>query len=475
MDKTRELETSPLLSLIVKYSIPAIVGMIIQSIYNVVDRYFIGLGVGDKGLAGVVVAFPYMLGFMAFGMLVGIGGVAAFSIFLGQQRRDQARLTLGNAITSSLLFGALLSSLGLAFLEPLLKFFGASTTTFTYAKDYMSIIALGGVFQIFSFALNNFLRAQGFLVSAMVTMFIGALLNLVLDALFILAFGWGVPGAAWATIISMAVSSLWILIILAKTPVGKTLTPRDFVPNLGILGRIFSIGISPFLMQLAMAVINTFLNNQLSRYGGDWALSSIGVIYSVALIFLMPTFGLNQGTQPIIGYNYGAGNFPRVLKVVHTTMLIATFSTTLGFLAAFFFSEQFIAAFLPGHPDIHAPGARALRIFLLAYPFLGIQVAGVGFFQAIGKATHSMVLSLSRQVLLLLPLLIFLPLIWGIDGVWFAAPTADFLAFVITAILLFKELSRFKLHPVKKPLDEPLPPLATVNDIDPLGNPGDVI
>lgn len=475
MDNTAELEKAPIAGLIVKYSVPAILGMAVQAVYNIVDRFFIGMGVGDKGLAGVVVVFPYMLVFMAFGMLVGIGGVSAFSIFLGQKKKAEAKRTFGNSITATLVFSLALTSVGLLFTDPLLRQFGASDETLGHARDYMTIMAVGGVFQTIAFALNNFIRAQGAPMVAMATMLIGAVINLVLDPLFILVFGWGVPGAAWATIISMAVSSIWVLRGLAKTPMGKELVPGDFLPDGGILLRMFSIGVSPFLMQIAAALLNTLLNNQLRFYGGDWALSAIGVIYSVALLFLMPIFGLNQGTQPIIGYNYGAGNADRVRRVVSATTAAATAFTTLGFLVAFFFSRPLFATFLPNDTGIHEKGAAALAIFVLAYPLLGSQVAGVGYFQAIGKATHSMILSLSRQVLFLLPLIFILPPFWGVDGIWYAVPMSDFLAFVVTGVLLLRELGKLKtLH--ERKIGAPAPsPMESVHETDPIGNPGEVL
>lgn len=475
MDKTLELEKAPIVGLILKYSVPAILGMIVQAVYNIVDRFFIGLGVGDKGLAGVVVVFPYMLVFMAFGMLVGIGGVSVFSILLGRKQKDEAKKTFGNSITATIVLSLILTGFGLLFTDPLLRLFGASEDTLGYARDYMTVMAVGGVFQSIAFALNNFLRAQGAPMVAMATLLIGALINFILDPIFILGFGWGVPGAAWATIISMAVSSVWVLWGLSKTPMGKELSFKDLIPDGRILLRMFAIGVSPFLMQIAAALLNTLLNNQLRSYGGDWALSAIGVIYSVGLLFLMPIFGLNQGTQPIIGYNYGAGNADRVLKVVRSTIAAATIFTTLGFIIAFFFSKLLFAAFLPNDVAIHEKGARALALFVLAYPLLGSQVAGVGYFQAIGKATHSMILSLSRQVLFLLPLIFILPLFWGVDGVWYSVPLSDFLAFVVTGILLLRELGNLKALHAKKSGEAVPSPLEAVLETDPIGNPGEVL
>ncbi len=450
--------------------------MLVQAVYNVVDRFFVGWGVGDLGVAGITVVFPYMLIFMAFGMLIGIGGAAAFSIFLGQKRETEARLTFGNSLTMTVIISLILSAVGILFTEPLLKLFGASENVIGPAKDYMSIIAFGGLFQTISFAMNNFIRAQGSPITAMLTLLIGAALNTILDPIFIFVFGWGVGGAALATVISMIVSSIWVMAGLFNTPMGKKLTLQDLIPSPKILLRVFTIGVAPFFMQVAASVLNAILNTQLSFYGGDWALTSIGVIFSIAMLFLMPIFGLNQGTQPLIGFNYGAQFYDRVRKLVLLTTVSTTLVTLLGFLAALFAPRILFAFFLPKNPEILDRGSQALTIFFLAFPLIGSQIAGVGYFQAIGKAAYSMILSLSRQVLFLIPLILILPRFFGISGVWYSIPIADTLAFLITGFLLIRELAGLKNQHLEKNLNSTTPgPLENIKSADALGNAGEIL
>lgn len=439
--------------LVLGFSLPAIVGMVSQALYNIVDRFFLGRALGDAAVSAVVVSFPLMLVFMAFGMLTGIGGGAAFSIFMGQKRPDEARHTLGNAFHLTVVLSLALTIIGLVFQRPLLRFFGATPDILDRASEYFIFILFGGLFSSLSMSLNNFLRAQAAPILAMTTLLLGAGLNTLLDPILISGFNLGVRGAGLATLISMAASTIWVLFSLTRTPLGKQLSLEDFRLRAPIVQRMIGIGLSPFSMQLAAAVVNVALNSQLVTYGGPRALSHIGVLYATSMIFLMPLFGLNQGTQPIIGYNYGAGNTKRVRHVLTITSVLATLVTGLAFVFTRIDPEGLFALFLPSQPELWKEGGRAATLFFLAYPILGLQIAGVGYFQSIGQARKSLVLTLSRQVLFLLPLLYIFPLFLGLDGIWYAAAASDALAFMITAFFLIREWSRLNPAASSPPKD----------------------
>jgi putative MATE family efflux protein len=425
---------------LLRFSLPAIVGMLVNAIYNVVDRLFIARGVGPLGLAGATVAFPLMLVLMAFGMLIGMGGSSLVSIRLGERRERDAERILGNATGLMILISLTITGLGLAFLEPILRLFGASDTILPYAKSYTSIILAGSVFQGMGFGLNNFIRGEGNPKIAMVTMLIGALLNIILDAVFIFAFGWGVAGAALATVISQAVSAVWVLAYYVSGKSHLKIRAANLVPRPEIFMPMLAIGAAPFAMQLASSAVNGLLNNQLQRYGGDTAVSAMGIIFSVITFIVMPLFGLNQGNQPIVGYNYGAKNFERVRKTMLLAIGAASATVFSGFLVAQLAAPALARAFAGGSTELVALASRALRIYTLGLPLIGFQIVAAGYFQASGKPREAMFLSLSRQVILLIPLFIILPLRFGLDGVWMAPPVSDLLSALLTGVFFLREL-----------------------------------
>ncbi len=490
-DRSLELGEKPIAGLLLKYSIPAIAGMIIQALYNIADRYFIGIGLGDKsaeGIAAITVGFPYMLIAMAFGMLVGIGGNAAFSIYLGQKRREMAEKTLGNSLVLLVIISAVLGLVGIVFLDPLLVLFGATPELMPYARDYLSVVAAGSLFNAISFGMNNFIRSDGAPQVAMMTMLMGAVINIILDPIFIMVFGWGVKGAAIATVLSMAVSSIWVLAYFF----GKKAHVRFSWPNLRlnkeIILRIVTIGVAPFLMQIAASLVNAILNNQLKAYGeliapgyGSLAISAMGIIFSVSMIFLFPLFGLNMGSQPLIGYNYGAQKYQRVRRVMTLTTIAATSVTLVGFILIQIFPQVTFQLF-NSPPALVDMGTTAARIFFLMFPFLGFQIMATNYFQSVGKPKHAMLLSLSRQVLFLIPLLYILPLIFqsyginGLMGVWVAVPVADLLASAVTFIFYRREMA----HLGQRDADQESPtgpesPLEAVNFQDPNLNKGEIL
>lgn len=443
-DRTARLGHEGVGRLLLSFSVPAIVGMMVQALYNIVDRIFIGNGVGALGLAGITVGFPIMLVTMGFGMLVGVGGGAVLSISLGEGKRDYAQRVLNNALSLSIIISAVLMVAGLVFLDPILSFIGASEAVLPYARTYLRIILFGLIPNSLGFGLNGFIRAEGNPRIAMLTMLIGAVLNTILDPIFIYALDMGIAGAAWATIASQAVSAAWVLAYYLGKSSHLKLNLKDMRLDGGIVLRIAAIGSAPFVMQLASSALNAILNTQLKVYGGDLAISAMGVIYSFVMLVLMPIFGLNQGAQPIIGYNFGAKNRARVVRATELAILAGTVMTTLGWLATRFFPEAIMAAFAAKDQALIDLGARAMRTFFTMFPIVGFQIVASSFFQAIGKPREAMVLSLSRQVLFLIPLLLVMPRLFGLQGVFMASPIADGLSAALTGVLFWLELRRMK-------------------------------
>ena len=443
-DRATQLGTEPVGKLLLKFSLPAMVGMIVQSLYNMVDRIFIGQGVGPLGIAGATVGFPFMLISMAFGMLIGIGGNSLVSISLGEGKRDYAEKVLGNSFTLMIIIMGGITALGLTFLEPILRLAGASDSILPYATDYMSIILWGSVFNGIGFGLNNFIRGEGNPKVAMLTMLLGAVLNIILDPIFIFVFDMGIAGAAWATVISQTVSATWVVAYYLRGKSSLKLRKKNLVIEPKVMLRIFAIGSAPFAMQFAASIQNTILNSQLQTYGGDQAISAMGIMYSVAMLILMPLFGLNQGSQPIIGYNYGAKQYGRVMKTVQLAMIAATAIVFVGWLITRFFPGVIVAIFGGGDPGFIALASRAMFLFFFMYPLIGFQIIASNYFQATGKPKQAMFLSLSRQVVFLIPSLFILPRFLGLDGVYSAGPTADFLSALFTGVLFLREAKKLR-------------------------------
>ncbi len=439
MTNPHELGTEKVWRLLVRFSVPAIVGMLVQALYNVVDRIFIGQGVGMLGIAGITVTFPVMLVIMAVGMLIGIGATSLVSIRLGEQKTKEAGEIAGHAFVLLVVSAVALSTAGLVFMEPLLRLMGASEAILPYAGDYLGIILWGTVFSSIGFGMNNVIRAEGQPKVAMITMLIGALLNIALDPLFIFVFGWGIRGAAAATVISQFVSAAWVMWFYLSGRSVLTFRFVGFPWNWRVVKSIAIIGFAPFAMQIAASLLNVLLNNSLQAYGGDVAISGMGVLHSILMLILMPVFGINQGVQPIIGYNYGAKQYERSREAVYWGCSAATVIVVLGFAAARLFPEQLIMLFNRDDAELLAFGVRALRIFLFCLPLVGYQIVGASYFQAVGKPKQAMLLSLSRQVLILMPLILVLPRFLGLDGILMAGPIADASSAALTTFLLARE------------------------------------
>lgn len=425
--------------LLLEFSIPAIIGMIVNTLYNIIDRMFIGHipEVGNLAIAGVGITMPLMTVIMAFGMLVGIGTATRISISLGQHNKEKAERYLGNAFSLIIIIGILLTIVGLVFMDPFLRAFGASDNIIIYAEQYIEIIFAGCIFNMVGFGLNHSIRSDGSPKVAMLSMLIGAVTNIVLDPIFIFGFGLGVRGGAIATVISQLVSAVWVVYYFTKgksiLKIKKQYLKLDKEDVLGI----FSIGVSPFSMQIANCAVQVVSNNSLQTYGGDLAVAAMTIINSLSMIFLMPIFGINQGMQPIIGYNYGAKKYERVKQTVKYCIAAATIIVTIGFLVIEFFPEKLILMF-NSDPELIRIGVSGMRVFLFMLPLIGGQIVVANYFQSIGKVKISMFLSLLRQVILLIPCLLIIPMFKGLLGVWLAGAVSDFIACIVTVIIFVK-------------------------------------
>ncbi len=439
-DRSTKLGQESIPRLLLHFSAPAIVGMLAQALYNLIDRIFVGQAIGGDGIAGITVAFPFMLIVLAFGMLIGFGATSQISIWLGRQRKDAAERILGNAATLLTLAAIVITVAGLLFLDPILIVFGASETVLPFARDYLRIIVLGSVFQMIGFGLNTTIRGEGNPRIAMLSMLISVVLNAILAPIFIFGFHWGMQGAALATVIAQAVSAVWVLAYFLGGWSILRLRAADLRLQRETCLGIFVIGSPPFAMQLAACVLQSLLNHQLRVYGGDTAIAVMGIIYSVAMMIAMPIFGINQGAQPIIGYNYGACRFDRVKKTLETAILAGSSLTFLGFIALMLFPAQVIRIFAKNDEALVEMGTHAIRIAVSMLPIVGFQIVSASYFQAVGKPKIALLLSLSRQVLILVPALLILPHLFGLDGVWASMPTADLASSVLTGFCLMMEL-----------------------------------
>jgi putative MATE family efflux protein len=442
LDRSQELGQTPVGKLLWKYFVPAIIGVLANTLYNIVDRIYIGRGVGALALSGLSVTFPIMIIAMAFGMLVGMGSASLVSIRLGQQNKPEAEKILGNAFTLLVIISFGVTVLGLIFRDTILSMFGAGPDTLGYAKQYITIILWGNIFQGLGFGMNNMIRAEGHAKIAMYTMLIGAVANALLDPLFIFVFQMGVAGAAIATVISMAITSSWVLLHFTGGRSGLKLQTVNLRLDKKIVLGIFSIGMAPFAMQLAGSVINALFNIQLIKYGGDLAVGAMGIINSVAVMVVFCVIAVNMASQPIIGFNYGAQQYARVKKTLKLALIAGTGITVAGWLAVEIFPQAIIALFNTSDPRLAEIGVRGMRILLAAFPVVGFQVVGGNFFQAIGKARIAMFLNMLRQVIVLIPMVLILPPLLGIDGVWLSGPIADFIAASITALMILREVKK---------------------------------
>jgi putative MATE family efflux protein len=444
-----ELGTQPIGKLLMQYAIPAIIAMTASSLYNMVDSIFIGQGVGPLAISGLAITFPLMNLAAAFGSLIGVGASTLISVRLGQKDYDSAQHILGNVVSMNLILGLGFSVITLLLLNPILYFFGASDDTIGYARDYMVIILLGNVITHMYLGLNALLRSSGHPKQAMIATINTVVINTVLDPVFIYGFGWGIQGAAIATVIAQAISLAWQFKLFTNKSELLHLRRGIYKLQGNIVKNTIAIGMSPFLMNLASCLIVIFINKGLKMYDGDLAIGAFGITNRIVFLFVMIVLGFNQGMQPIAGYNYGARQFDRVDKVLKLTILCATCVTTSGFLVGMFIPRLVVSAFTTDETLIGL-SANGLRIILMCFPLVGFQMVTSNFFQSIGIAKKAIFLSLTRQVLFLLPCVIFLPLWLGADGIWWSMPISDLLASVTAAVLLYRQLHEFKRHKINQ-------------------------
>ena len=437
------LGTESIGKLLLKYSVPAIIGMMVNALYNVVDRIFIGNmpGVGPMAITGLGVAMPVMSVITAFGTLVGVGSTTNISIKLGQGKRDEAERIIGNAISLAVIIGATLTILGTVFLDKMLILFGASDSTISYAEAYMSFILVGATFSIMSMMFSNLIRGDGNPRLSATIMIIGCAMNIVLDALFIFKFNMGIQGAAFATVISQITSSVIGLLYYLRGKSNLSLKKKNLKLNKSIIGAIFAIGCAPFAMQLTNSVVQLIFNTSLKTYGGDLSIGAMATISSISMIFVMPAFGFVQGMQPIVGFNYGAKKYDRAKKALKISLISASIVFLLGSLVIQLAPQALVVMFNKD-PELMNITIIGLRKYALAMPIVGISIVGSNFIQSIGKAKMAMVLGLLRQVIILIPMVLILPNFFGLNGVWFAQPTADTVSAIITGIVLVREIRK---------------------------------
>lgn len=443
--KLDELATEPVGRLLWRYSLPAVVGMLVMSLYNVIDRIFIGQGVGAEAITGLAITFPVMNVASALGVLIGAGASARISIMLGANDHRGARLVLGNSLTLIMVIAVTYLTVFAIFLDDILVAFGASEASLPYAHDFMSYLLPGMLMMNLSFSFNNIMRASGYPVRAMVTMFIGAGCNVVLAPIFIFVLGWGIKGAAIATDISMTVSMLFVMGHFMMP--GSTLhfTRGIFRLRRKIVIGIVGIGAAPSLVNFASCFINVIINKSLYHYGGDTAIGAAGIFTTYTSLLCMVIVGICQGMQPIIGYNYGAGQLHRLRRTYWIAVAVATAIVSSG--AAFGLSfPSVIACAFTVDAGLIAATDRALSLSMLAFFFVGFQIVSTTFFQSIGQAGKSIFLSLTRQVLFLIPLLLLLPRCLLLDGVWLSFPASDIIATIVTASMMWWQFRKMNNH-----------------------------
>ena len=445
-----ELGTERIRKLLVQYAVPAIIAMTASSLYNMVDSIFIGHGVGPLAISGLALTFPLMNLAAAFGSLVGVGAATLVSMRLGQRDYDTAGKVLGNVFMLNLIIGVAFSIVTLLFLDPILYFFGASEATVGYAREYMTVILLGNVITHMYLGLNSVLRASGHPRKAMYATINTVVINTVLDPLFIYGFGWGIRGAAIATVLAQIISLVWQFRILSDRRELLHFRRGIYRLHAKIVRDILAIGMSPFLMNLAACFIVILINKGLKQFGGDLSIGAYGIVNRVAFFFVMVVMGLNQGMQPIAGYNFGAQQYDRVLRVLKLTAIGATCVTTCGFLLGELMPRLAVSLFTKD-AELVRLAAEGMRITFVCFPIIGFQMVATNFFMSIGMAGKAIFLSLSRQLLFLLPGLVLLPPLFdqytqwnGSWGVWCAMPLSDLLASIVAFLMLMHQLRGFR-------------------------------
>lgn len=433
----KELGTEKIGKLLMRYAVPAVIAMTASSLYNIVDRIFIGQGVGSLAISGLAVTLPIMNLSAAFGAMIGAGGSTLISVKLGQRDYDTAQRILGNIVSLNVIIGVIFAVLAIAFIDPILYFFGASANTIGYARDYMLIILLGNVITHLYLGLNSVIRSTGHPTTAMFATIATVIINAVLDPLFIYMLDMGIAGAAWATIIAQTLALVLVLKILSNKDEVVHFRRGIYKLRKRIVKNILSIGISPFCMQLCACFVVILINKGLQEHGGDLAIGAYGIINGVTFMFVMIVMGITQGMQPIAGFNYGAQKYDRVTQVFRYSVLYATIVMTVCFLMCELMPEPIISLFTDDAQLIRL-AVEGMRTIVVVSPVIGFQIVVGHFFQSIGMPKKSIFLSLSRQLLFLIPMLLVLPGQFGTMGVWMSMPVADSVSAVVAAVMIWR-------------------------------------
>ena len=446
---TARLGTEPVGRLLLKFSIPAIIGMLVNAIYNIVDRIYIGQGVGELAMAGVGIVMPIMMVIQAVSMLVGIGANSLFSIRMGEGKSDEVEKIMGHAFFLLFLIPAFFIVGCLIFLEPILRdIMRVSDQIYPYAESYLRVILYGAIFGAMSPGLTHFIRSDGHPKTSMLVQVIGAVTNIILDPIFIFVFDLGVAGAAWATIISQFVSFVFVMGYFSSKWTRLRFRIENMKLEAKLTGRIIAIGFAPFIMQFAMSLVGVLQNATILKYGGDEALAAMTIFFSIAIVIIMPLLGIGMGAQPIIGYNYGAKQYGRVKRCFKLALLACVCVLTFGFVVIQIAPGFCFALFSKDTGSLRELGILTMRICTSMLPIIGIQMMGGQLFQAIGKPIQSAILSLSRQILFFIPAILFLPVLFGeigikqIYGVYWALPLSDFFSAIISGIFILKEFKK---------------------------------
>ncbi|MEB1807289.1 MAG: MATE family efflux transporter [Bacillaceae bacterium] len=440
--QSERLGTEPIPKLLKSLSIPAIIGMVVMALYNVIDTIFISYGVGIAAVAGVTISFPLMMLMMAISAAMGIGGASVISRRLGERKEKEANQVFGNVLTLILLLSVIGFVGAFTFLEPVLILFGATPEILPYALDYMFPILLATLFFTFGFATNSIIRSEGNARFAMMAMIIPSVLNIILDAVFIFGLNMGVRGAAYATVISQVVTSVMVIQYFVSGKSTLSLTIADFKLKFALVKEITLVGLPAFVQQAAGSVMMIAINAMLIRFGGEFYVGVFGIIQRIIMMSFMPMAGIMQGMQPIVGYNYGAKNFSRLRETVMLSLKVTTVMSVAVFFIVMLFPSYLMSIFT-SDPAVIEAGADSMRVMFAAVFLIGIQIISSGLYQALGKAKLALILSLSRQFLFLIPLVLILPHFMGTTGVWLAFPIADFFSFLLAGYLLYRHRETF--------------------------------
>lgn len=448
MNETNDFSTGKLFPMILRYSIPAAISLLITAIYNIVDRIFIGNFNGTSALAGLSICFPLSYMMMAFGLTCSAGGSSLFSLYAGKKEQKNMNRSFGNALLLAAASEIALSVCLLIFAEPILKVFGATETAYAYALDYYKIVSLGCLFQGLTQVFCDFVRVSGKPVMGMCVTGIGAVTNIILDAVFVAVMGWGVTGAAWATVIGQILSALFGAYLVLKGHTKVETERETFRFDAGLSKKIIACGFAFWIAQMAMGLISLVYNSQLGKYGGDTAISVYAVVASIMTFVIMPASGISQGIQPIVGNNFGAGNYKRVMAVLYQASAFSVGITCIIWLIVMFFPEAILLSF-GATEEMLEFGIVGLRTNFCITPVLGFVMLATTFFQSIAKPLPSIVITFLRQILFLIPFIYIFPILWGINGIFMAQPISDALALILSAVLIAREQHRlYKLPPL---------------------------